>query len=256
MSSKSVPPYNNNVSVKFLKVLMSSWSAEAAATATGRCGVGSYRLAIARLAGRPGISIVAVRIGIRRPVIIIVAVAIGRVLAVPGAGRVIRRRGPGAIGPVITAAGAGSQAIVVAGAIKGPQVRIDRGRRIFGTYYQHTAAIIRVVEIGIIPAIPHKVAVPAHIRIAESQSERRTESESQAITISGIAISISTADAGRIVGVIRAVIVKIRPAGRILDFESNILIVRRCAVIVTLLGGTAIVFILVAAGCGYLIGSR
>ena len=165
MSSKSVPPYN--LSVKFLKVLMSSWSAKAAATATGGCGIGSYRLAVARLAGRPGISIViAVRIG--RPVIVVVAVAIGRVLAVPGAWRVIRRRGPGAIGPVIAAAGTGSQAIVVAAAVKGPQVRIDRGRRVFATYYQHTTTIIRVVEIGVIPAIPHKVTVPAHIRIAES----------------------------------------------------------------------------------------
>jgi hypothetical protein len=192
---------------------MPSRSAETTA-ATGRSGIGPYRLAVAWLAGRPGIRIVAVRIG--RPVIAVIA--IGGILTIPGARCIIAGRGPGTISPVIAACCTGNQTIVVAAAIEGPQMRINSRRRIFGAYDQHPSAIIRIVEIRVIPAVPHKIAVPAHIRIAESQPERRTISESHTITIGGIAISISTADPGRIIGVIGAIIVKIGPARRILHF--------------------------------------
>ena len=234
---------------------MPSRSAETTSAATGWGRIGSDRLAVARLAAWPGIRIVIVAVGIG-PVIAIIAVTIGGILTISGAGRVVAGRRPGTIGSVIAADAAGCQSIAVGTAIEGPQMRIDPRRGIFGTYGQYPAAIIRVVEIGIIPAVPHKIAVPAHIRIPESQPERRTEPESQPISVGRIAVAICTADTGRIIGIIRAVIVKIRPAGGILHFKPDILIIGRRAVIVALLRTAGTIIFRLITGCGSLVGGR
>ena len=158
-------------------------------------GEAPYRLAVRRT----GKAVIIIRI--RRPVVIVV-IGIGAVLiaiAILVAGVIITGGIPGAIEPVTAVAGADSQTIAVAVAIEGPQVRIDPGSGIL-THSDHPSTIIRIVEIGIIPAIPHKVAVPAHIRISETQPEgtiAKTKTiPGTTVSIPGIAISIGSAHAG------------------------------------------------------------
>ena len=98
---------------------MPSRSAETAATTAGGRGISPYRLAIARLTGRPVSIVVAVRID--TPVITVIA-AIRGIPTIAGAGSIIARRSPGTVGPVITACCARNQAIGVAAAVEGPQM--------------------------------------------------------------------------------------------------------------------------------------
>jgi hypothetical protein len=170
---------------------------------------------------RPGIITVVIVIGIvGRPVITVivpgespVVIAVDLIASiVPCPGSIVGSRGPWPVCPLIAAGGGtGGQAIAIAGAIESPQMRIDSGSIIFGTSYDHAAAIIGIVEIRIVPAVPHKIAVPAHIWISKAKSKGRTKAKAQAISIGRKSVSISQtgAQARRIIGVVGAVIVKI-----------------------------------------------
>jgi hypothetical protein len=123
-------------------------------------------------------------------------------------------------------------------------VGIDIGPGGFGIYDDHTAAtIIWVIEIGIVPAIPHEVAIPTHIRISETQGEgRAAESQAVPISIGRISVSIVTAHAHRrrVVGIIGVIVVKIGPAGTILCLKTDILITGCSAVIFRLFPGCGV----------------
>jgi len=107
--------------------------------------------------------------------------------------------------------------VAVSDGIKGPEVRIDGcGGAVADNKYP--AAIVRIVEVGIVPAVPQEVAVPAHVGV----SEAKTVTHSHAIThahpvaeavtkpIGGIAKSITDGCAyRRIIGIICAVVVEL-----------------------------------------------
>ena len=191
---------------------MPARSAETTATTSAGGSVTSCRLAEAATirVGRPVIS---VGIAVGRPVIIIVTIDLIAITAA-GTRRVIRSSSPRPVCPLVAVAcGTGDQTIAVACAVESPQMRIDSSSRVFGTGYDHSSAIIRIVEIRVVPAIPHKVAVPAHVGISEAQAEPGSESQTQSITITigrvAISISQTNTQTGRIIGIIGAVIVKI-----------------------------------------------
>lgn len=129
------------------------------------------------------------------------------------------------------------QSVIVGYRIKGPQVRIDARSRhpMAGNY---TASVVRIVEIRIIPAVPHKIAVPGKIRVPESKTVGRPESHPVSHPpISRIPITITSGKrktAGRrIVGIISAVVVEIRPALGVLRLHADIIVA----------GGSAVVFV-------------
>lgn len=195
-------------------------------------------------------------------IVIIITVADLIAIAVPGARGIVGSSSPGPVCPLIAVAGGtGDQTIAVAGAVESPQTRINRIRTISAVFttagHNHTSAIVRIIEIRVVPAIPHVVTIPAHIWISEAQTKRRSESKTQAITIRRIAISISktSAQAGGIIRVSGTVVIKIGPAGRILHLHPDVLIAGRRAVVISLLRFAGIIFILVtAAGCSSLGG--
>jgi hypothetical protein len=145
----------------------------------------------------------------------------------------------GAIDPVVTIADSCNQAITIAGAVEGAQVCIDAIVVCRSLHDYDTSAIVRIVEIWVIPAVPHKIAVPGEIGVAESYSHSIIRSIDR-ITISESHGIIGADGDGRIVGIVSVVVVKIRPAGFILGFHPNVVIT----------GGRAIVFT-VGAGAGF-----
>jgi hypothetical protein len=97
-------------------------------------------------------------------------------------------------------------------------------------HYDDASSVIRIVEIWIIIAIPHEVAVPTKIGISESKPQ------SIIGPIKRIAISkahgiVGTYGCGTIVGIIGIIIVEIRPAGFVLGLHADIVIAGRRAVI-------------------------
>ena len=133
--------------------------------------------------------------------------------------------------------------VAVSDGIKGPEIGID-GCGSSMAYNEYAAAIVRIVEVGIVPAVPQEVAVPGHVGVPETKAISKaksphsiTVSEAIAKTIGGIAESVTNGCAYRcIIGVISAVVVELRPAGAILCFHAYIVIAGRGAVIVTLVG--------------------
>jgi hypothetical protein len=97
-------------------------------------------------------------------------------------------------------------------------------------YYDDASAIVGVVEIWIIPAVPHKVAVPGEIGVAESNSHTIIRSV-HGITISEAHGIIGAHRGGSIVRIVSIVIVEIGPAGFVLGFHPDIIIAGGCAVI-------------------------
>jgi len=119
-------------------------------------------------------------------------------------------------------------------------------------HYDDASAIVRIVEVRIVPAVPHKVAVPGEIRISESQAQPIVG------PIERIAISIShgivgTYSCGRIVGIVGIVIVEIGPAGLVLGFQPYVIIAGRRAVIFSIGARTGIAGAVVS---GIVIGRR
>jgi len=129
------------------------------------------------------------------------------------------------------------QSVSIGSGAEGPEVRIDRstGSTAFADK-QYAAAIIRIVEIRIIPAVPHEVAVPHEEGIAETQPERRAE----AVTIAepvvrrriSHAIIATISRCGSIIGVVRVIIVEIGPTIRVRSLHLNILVVRGRSIII------------------------
>ena len=60
------------------------------------------------------------------------------------------------------------QSVLVIGGFKRTQIVISGHRRTADKNY--AAAIVRIVKIWVVPAVPHKVAVVRHIGVAESEA--------------------------------------------------------------------------------------
>lgn len=148
-----------------------------------------------------------------------------------------------AISAVIAIADAGGKTFAIGDAVESAEVIIHGVGGYFG-YYQYAAAITLVIEIGIVPAVPAEVAVPAHVRISETERDARTISVAIAIAETGRIIG---ADAGSVVAVVSVIVVEIRPAGLILGFQTNVVVTGPGAVVFTV--GTAFgIFVGVCSG--------
>ena len=128
------------------------------------------------------------------------------------------------------------QPVAVSGRIERSQVRINGA----GTFacYNNGCAIIGIVEIWVIPAVPDKIVVPEQIGIAKPETHAEGGTEKGAITHSVIGRKAAVAHpvthpiactiiGGRgVVGVVGVVVVKIGPAVRVLDLHLHILVIR------------------------------
>jgi len=141
-------------------------------------------------------------------------------------------RGSRTVGAVVAIADPCHEAVAIARAIEGAQVSINVVVIRRSLHYDDATAIVRIVEIRIVPAVPHKVAVPAEIRISESKPQTIVGTiERIAITISishGIVWAYSS---GSIVGIVSVIIVEIGPAGFVLGFHPDVIVAWRCAVV-------------------------
>lgn len=130
--------------------------------------------------------------------------------------------------------------VLISDRVEGTKVGVDGGRRRV-TDDENRAAIIRIVEIGIIPAVPEEITVPRHVGVSKAKPIAKTMTIAITHPVSKPIrrITIAYHGAGRcaIVGIIGAVIIEIRPAGGILGFHADIIVAGSCAVIFALPGG-------------------
>lgn len=227
---------------------MSAGSAKPAATATAHRGAITADWLAAGLVRRP-VSVIVIAGAIESIVVVDRSVSLAA-LAVEG--RIVGRSS-GHARTVITAAAAGKagaairsadQSIAIGYRIERSQVRINACSCRTLTD-DHAPTIIGVIEIRIIPAVPHVIAVPRKIRVPESETIGRTEShpisKSPICRISVAITSRKRKAAGRgIIGIVSAVVVKIRPACLVLRFHADIIVA----------GSGAVVFVVIGSGTG------
>jgi len=100
--------------------------------------------------------------------------------------------------------------------------------------YDDASAIVRIVEIRIIAAVPHKIAVPGEIGVSESKSHSIAHSiigPIERIAISESHGIVRAYSCGGVVGIVCVVVIEIRPAGFVLGLHADIVIAGRRAVV-------------------------
>jgi len=127
--------------------------------------------------------------------------------------------------------------VAIGNGIEGPEIGVD-GRRAAVPCDKNCAAITRIVEIRVVPAVPEEVAVPAKIGVSKTQSvtvaKTITVSHPISKAIGGITIAKASYGCG-IIRIVGAIIVKSGKAG-IFRFHANIVVAGSGAVIIALVG--------------------
>jgi len=129
------------------------------------------------------------------------------------------------------------QAALVVGGIERPEVVINGVCRTADDNI--AAAIVWVIEIRVIPAVPDKIVVPHHVGIAESKPHTVAGAEEGAVAETRIGRAIAVSKPTAIVhgswGVISVggiVVIEIGPAIVILGFHLDVLIIGRSRYII------------------------